>query len=173
MRLLVTYLTVLRAHEAKRHGTNVNIEAPTYKPSFSPSPNFLLICLLLKHPPILTLTINHIMSFKTTATISSFGGKLLKLTHSASTVGCEMALNLYLPPNAQDPSHKIPVLFYLAGLTCTGDNGAEKGFFQSRASEKGIAIVYPDTSPRTSCPLPLPLVAPITPTNKNGQIKED
>lgn len=86
------------------------------------------------------------MSFKTTATIVSFGGKLLKLTHDASTTGCEMALNLYLPPNSE--KGKIPVLFYLAGLTCTGDNGAEKGFFQYGASQKGIAVVYPDTSPR-------------------------
>ena len=92
------------------------------------------------------------MSFKTTATIASFGGKLLKLTHNASTTGCEMALNLYLPPQAflsASAQHKVPVLFYLAGLTCTGDNGAEKGFFQYGASQKGIAVVYPDTSPRT------------------------
>ncbi|TVY39154.1 S-formylglutathione hydrolase [Lachnellula occidentalis] len=88
------------------------------------------------------------MSFKTTATIASFGGKLLKLTHTSSTLSCDMALNLYLPPSAEASTQKIPVLFYLAGLTCTGDNGAEKGFFQKRASEKGIAVVYPDTSPR-------------------------
>ncbi|KAI9866375.1 MAG: hypothetical protein M1813_001497 [Trichoglossum hirsutum] len=85
--------------------------------------------------------------FKTTATIASFGGNLLKLTHNASTTGCEMALNLYLPPQAEG-SKKVPVLFYLSGLTCTADNCTEKGFFQYGASQKGIAIVYPDTSPR-------------------------
>jgi len=90
------------------------------------------------------------MSFKTTATIASFGGKLLKLSHSSSTLSCDMALNLYLPPSAEASTQKIPVLFYLAGLTCTGDNGAEKGFFQKGASEKGIAVVYPDTSPSNS-----------------------
>jgi S-formylglutathione hydrolase len=58
-----------------------------------------------------------------------------------------MKLNLYLPPSASS-SKPAPVLFYLAGLTCTGDNGAEKGFFQHKASQKGIAVVYPDTSPR-------------------------
>jgi S-formylglutathione hydrolase FrmB len=90
------------------------------------------------------------MSFKTTATIASCGGKLLKLTHNATSTGCEMALNLYLPPQAtSNSSQKVPVLFYLAGLTCTGDNGAEKGFFQHGASQKGIALVYPDTSPST------------------------
>lgn len=61
-----------------------------------------------------------------------------------------MALNLYLPPQASTTTHKIPVLFYLSGLTCTGDNCAEKGFFQYGASQKGIAVVYPDTSPRMS-----------------------
>jgi len=86
------------------------------------------------------------MSFTTKATIASFGGKLLKLTHDASTTGCAMALNVYLPPQAS--SQKVPVLIYLSGLTCTGDNCAEKGFFQYAASQKGIAIVYPDTSPR-------------------------
>jgi len=90
------------------------------------------------------------MSFKTTATIASFGGKLLKLTHEASTTSCQMAVNIFLPPQAK--LHKVPVLFFLSGLTCTGDNCAEKGFFQATAAEKGIAIVYPDTSPRTFPP---------------------
>nr|CCA94941.1 putative carbohydrate esterase family 1 [uncultured eukaryote] len=89
------------------------------------------------------------MSVKTTATIASFGGKLLKLTHNSSTVGCEMAFNLYLPPQATtNKSHKVPLLIWLSGLTCTGDNCSEKGFFQHGASEKGIAVLYPDTSPR-------------------------
>jgi S-formylglutathione hydrolase FrmB len=85
------------------------------------------------------------MTFETTATIASFGGKLLKLKHHAKSTNCDMALNLYLPPQAS--KQMVPVIFYLAGLTCTGDNGAEKGFFQHGASERGIAIVYPDTSP--------------------------
>ncbi|KAI9886713.1 MAG: hypothetical protein M1823_001489 [Watsoniomyces obsoletus] len=88
------------------------------------------------------------MSFKINATIASFGGKLLKLSHDASTTGCQMALNLYLPPQATQQSEKVPVLFYLSGLTCTGDNCAEKGFFQHGASRRGIAVVYPHTSPR-------------------------
>ncbi|CAD6570305.1 MAG: hypothetical protein ASARMPREDX12_004979 [Alectoria sarmentosa] len=89
------------------------------------------------------------MSIQTKATIASFGGKLLKLSHNASSTNCEMAFNLYLPPQTTtNPLHKVPLLIYLAGLTCTGDNGAEKGFFQHAASEKGIAVLYPDTSPR-------------------------
>ncbi|MCJ1363194.1 hypothetical protein MMC16_002301 [Acarospora aff. strigata] len=89
------------------------------------------------------------MSVQTKATIASFGGKLLKLTHAATTTNCEMGFNLYLPPQATlNPLHKVPVLIYLSGLTCTGDNCAEKGFFQHGASRRGIAVLYPDTSPR-------------------------
>ncbi|KAI4279272.1 MAG: hypothetical protein LQ337_000408 [Flavoplaca oasis] len=89
------------------------------------------------------------MAVTTKATIANFGGKLLKCAHNASTTNCEMAFNLYLPPQATvNPLHKVPLLIYLAGLTCTGDNGAEKGFFQHAASQKGIAVLYPDTSPR-------------------------
>ena len=101
------------------------------------------------------------MAFQTKATIASFGGKLLKLTHNAKTTSCEMAVNLYLPPQAiVNPLHKVPVLFFLSGLTCTPDNCAEKGFFQHGASEKGIAVVYPDTSPRKHCLLPNDQFAP-------------
>ncbi|KAN0080876.1 Alpha/Beta hydrolase fold [Elaphomyces granulatus] len=89
------------------------------------------------------------MSLARKATIASFGGRLLKLTHNATTTNCEMAFNLYLPPQAiQDPSQKVPMLIYLSGLTCTADNCSEKGFFQYGASKRGIAVLYPDTSPR-------------------------
>lgn len=88
------------------------------------------------------------MSITTKATIASFGGKLLKLSHNASTVGCEMAFNLFLPPQSTiNPLHKMPLLIYLSGLTCTPDNCSEKGFFQHGASKHGIAVLYPDTSP--------------------------
>ncbi|KAL8763128.1 MAG: hypothetical protein Q9184_001021 [Pyrenodesmia sp. 2 TL-2023] len=89
------------------------------------------------------------MSVTTKATIASFGGKLLKCTHNASTTNCEMGFNLYMPPQAiLNSLHRVPLLIYLAGLTCTGDNGTEKGFFQHAASQKRIAVLYPDTSPR-------------------------
>src|SRR5450755_2047594 len=90
-------------------------------------------------------------SVTTKATIASFGGKLLKLSHPAKTTGCDMAFNLYLPPQAaSNPQHKVPLFIWLSGLTCTPDNCTEKGFFQHGASKHGIAILYPDTSPRRS-----------------------
>lgn len=93
------------------------------------------------------------MSFETKATIASFGGKLLKLSHESSTTGTPMAVNLYLPPSVASSSSgssskKVPVLIYLSGLTCTPDNCSEKGFLQAHAAKHDLAIVYPDTSPR-------------------------
>lgn len=86
------------------------------------------------------------MTFETKATIANFHGKLLKLSHNSTSTGTPMNLNLYLPP--QSATQKVPVLFYLSGLTCTAENCSEKGFMQRHASIHGIAIVYPDTSPR-------------------------
>jgi len=85
------------------------------------------------------------MSVTTKATIASFGGKLLKLTHNAKTTGCEMAFNLFIP---KSPKENIPLFIWLSGLTCTADNCSEKGFFQHGANKHGIAVLYPDTSPR-------------------------
>lgn len=101
--------------------------------------------------------IRHItvsMSLQTKSSIASFGGRLLKLAHSASTTKCEMNFNLFIPAQikSHSPSSSFPLLIYLAGLTCTGDNCAEKGFFQHAASKQGIAVLYPDTSPRKSIP---------------------
>ncbi|KAK1750697.1 S-formylglutathione hydrolase [Echria macrotheca] len=89
------------------------------------------------------------MPFETKASIASFGGKLLKLSHPSSSTTTPMAVNIYLPPAAlTTPPTKVPVLFYLSGLTCSPENCSEKGFFQHNASRRGLAVVYPDTSPR-------------------------
>ncbi|ROV94419.1 hypothetical protein VSDG_05933 [Cytospora chrysosperma] len=87
-------------------------------------------------------------SFEKRATIASFGGTLLKLTHQSTATGTPMNLNLYLPPKAAKENKKVPVLIWLSGLTCTPDNCTEKGFFQHGASLHNIAVLYPDTSPR-------------------------
>jgi len=102
---------------------------------------------LVESSPILRPNQIVSMALTTNTTIASFGGKLLKLSHDSALLGCKMNLNLYLPPS-KSPNEKFPVLWWLSGLTCTGDNCAEKGFFQATASHHGIAIVYPDTSPR-------------------------
>ncbi|KAH7329342.1 Alpha/Beta hydrolase protein [Stachybotrys elegans] len=87
------------------------------------------------------------MAFTTNATINTMGGKLLKLSHQSSTTGTAMNLNLFIPPGASS-SAKAPVLIYLSGLTCTPDNVSEKGFLHAHAAPLGLALLFPDTSPR-------------------------
>ncbi|KAJ3808768.1 carbohydrate esterase family 1 protein [Lentinula aff. lateritia] len=79
----------------------------------------------------------------------SFEGELTKYKFkSAALGGLPANFNLFVPTNASIPN-KVPVLVYLAGLTCTEDNGsAQKGSFLGPASSQGIAILFPDTSPR-------------------------
>ncbi|KAK5631967.1 hypothetical protein RRF57_007681 [Xylaria bambusicola] len=90
------------------------------------------------------------MGFEVKATIANFGGQLLKLSHQSSTTQTPMAVSVYLPPAAVSGNNTapVPVLIYLSGLTCTPDNCSEKGFFQAHAAKHGIALVWPDTSPR-------------------------
>lgn len=76
----------------------------------------------------------------------SFGGVQAVYTHPSSTCGVDMTFAVYLPPQAQ--YEPVPVLWYLSGLTCTHDNAMTKGGFQQHAAKHGIAIVFPDTSPR-------------------------
>lgn len=57
-----------------------------------------------------------------------------------------MKFHVYFPPAA--PKAKVPVLYYLSGLTCTDENFVQKAGAERRASELGIALVAPDTSPR-------------------------
>lgn len=79
--------------------------------------------------------------------IKVFGGQLIKYTIKSATLGgLRTTFNIYLPPTEYGTS--VPVLWYLSGLTCTEDNAAQKGGFFSTASTEGIALIFPDTSPR-------------------------
>ncbi len=77
----------------------------------------------------------------------TFGGRQGVYTHQASTVDCEMEFSVFTPPQALD-GIKVPVIWYLSGLTCTQDNATTKAGFQRMAAELGLLIVCPDTSPR-------------------------
>ena len=57
-----------------------------------------------------------------------------------------MTFSVYLPPQAT--MAKVPVLYWLSGLTCTDDNVRTKAGMQRYAAEHGIALIFPDTSPR-------------------------
>ncbi|GAA6021246.1 hypothetical protein JCM11491_001522 [Sporobolomyces phaffii] len=80
----------------------------------------------------------------------SFGGVLrkYKIASASSLGGLEAQVNVFLPEQAINDGAKVPVLYYLAGLTCNEDTGAQKGGFLRDAAAHGIALVFPDTSPR-------------------------
>lgn len=66
--------------------------------------------------------------------------------HASDACGCDMTFGLYLPPQAKDGP--VPVLWYLSGLTCTHENAMTKAAAQGFAADAGMAVVFPDTSPR-------------------------
>lgn len=75
-----------------------------------------------------------------------FGGVQGVYSHASDACGCDMTFGLYLPPQAENGP--VPVLWYLSGLTCTHENAMTKAAAQGFAAESGIALVFPDTSPR-------------------------
>lgn len=77
----------------------------------------------------------------------NFGGVHRRYGHRSSVLDCHMVFAVYLPPQAL-AGHRVPVLYWLSGLTCTDENFMQKAGAQRIAAELGIAIVAPDTSPR-------------------------
>ena len=76
----------------------------------------------------------------------AFGGVQGVYTHASAATGTDMTFGLYLPPAAE--AGPVPVLWYLSGLTCTHENAMVKAGAQAFAAEAGIAVIFPDTSPR-------------------------
>ena len=75
-----------------------------------------------------------------------FGGTQGVYTHPSEACACDMTFGLFLPEEARDGP--VPLLWYLSGLTCTHENAMVKAGMQGWAAEQGIALVFPDTSPR-------------------------
>ena len=75
-----------------------------------------------------------------------FGGWQDVYRHESSTLHCVMQFAVYLPPQAA--WEKLPVLYWLSGLTCTEQNFITKAGAQRYAAEHGVILVAPDTSPR-------------------------
>ena len=78
--------------------------------------------------------------------IKEFGGYLNRYSHQSDSCHCEMTFSVYLPP--QVSAGNVPALYWLSGLTCTDDNARVKAGAQRYAAEHGVALVFPDTSPR-------------------------
>lgn len=77
----------------------------------------------------------------------SFGGWHKQYSHQSTVLNCSMRFAIYLPPQASK-GKKVPVLYWLSGLTCSDENFMQKAGAFRVAAELGIAIVAPDTSPR-------------------------
>jgi S-formylglutathione hydrolase len=75
-----------------------------------------------------------------------FGGTQGVYSHSSESCGCDMTFGLFMPREARDGP--VPLLWYLSGLTCTHENAMTKAGAQAWAADHGIALVFPDTSPR-------------------------
>ena len=83
---------------------------------------------------------------KTVSANTCFGGTQGVYTHTSKSCACDMTFAVFLPVEAKDGP--VPVLWYLSGLTCTHENAMSKAGAQVWAAEHGIALIFPDTSPR-------------------------
>ncbi len=87
------------------------------------------------------------MSIENLSCNKSFGGWHKQYSHYSQTLNCAMRFAIYLPPQAMSGA-RVPVLYWLSGLTCTDENFMQKAGALRIAAELGVAIIAPDTSPR-------------------------
>ncbi|WP_070158202.1 S-formylglutathione hydrolase [Sphingobium phenoxybenzoativorans] len=80
------------------------------------------------------------------STNKAFGGVQGVYRHASAATGTDMTFSVFVPDHA--PGAKLPVVWYLSGLTCTHANVTEKGEFRRACAEHGLIFVAPDTSPR-------------------------
>ena len=83
---------------------------------------------------------------KTISENRAFGGVQGVYSHASTACACDMTFGLFLPEQAEDGP--VPILWFLSGLTCTHENAMVKAGTQRWAAEMGLAVVFPDTSPR-------------------------
>lgn len=75
-----------------------------------------------------------------------FGGTQFVYRHTSTATSTEMRFSAFVPPQAEEK--KVPVVWFLSGLTCTEENFTVKAGAQRIAAELGLLIIAPDTSPR-------------------------
>ena len=80
--------------------------------------------------------------------VKSFQGAQVRYEHFSNTLNCRMTLSVFFPKLLITDNSNFPVVYWLSGLTCTDENFVQKAGIQRHASELGIIIVAPDTSPR-------------------------
>jgi S-formylglutathione hydrolase len=90
------------------------------------------------------------MMMRTTSEHRCFGGVQGFYRHASEVIGAPMRFSVYRPPQAVQGQGPVPVLFFLAGLTCTEETFMMKGGAQRYAAEHGVILVAPDTSARNT-----------------------
>lgn len=83
---------------------------------------------------------------ETVSSVRSFGGEQAVLRHASEVTGTDMTFSVFVPDHTEGA--KLPVVWYLSGLTCTHANVTEKGDYRRACAELGLIFVAPDTSPR-------------------------
>jgi S-formylglutathione hydrolase len=86
------------------------------------------------------------VTIETVSEAKAFGGVQGVYRHASAATGTSMTFSVFVPEHA--PGAKLPVLWYLSGLTCTHANVTEKGEYRAACAAHGIVFVAPDTSPR-------------------------
>jgi S-formylglutathione hydrolase len=87
------------------------------------------------------------MTLETLSTNRAHKGVQGVFWHRSAETGTDMTFSVFVPPKA-DAGAKLPVIWYLSGLTCTHANVTEKGEYRRACAELGLIFVAPDTSPR-------------------------
>lgn len=87
------------------------------------------------------------MSLQLVSSQKMFNGWQQRYRHTSSVNQCEMTFSVYVPFRVAQ-GHKVPVVYFLSGLTCTDENVSTKAGAQQYAAQLGIMLVMPDTSPR-------------------------
>ncbi|MGW8279534.1 S-formylglutathione hydrolase [Sphingomonas aurantiaca] len=83
---------------------------------------------------------------ETVSTSKAYGGTQGVYRHASTATGTDMMFAVYVPPHAEGA--RLPVLWFLSGLTCTHANVMDKGEYRRACAELGVILIAPDTSPR-------------------------
>ena len=87
------------------------------------------------------------MTIEIVSEMRSHGGRQLVVRHASNSTSTDMVFSIFLPPQAEEGA-RLPMVWYLSGLTCTHSNVTEKGEYRAACAEHGLVFIAPDTSPR-------------------------
>ena len=86
------------------------------------------------------------MTVETVSEVRCFGGNQGVYTHASEATGTDMTFQVFVPEHRK--GDRLPVLWWLSGLTCTHENAMIKCHYHQACAEHGVILVGPDTSPR-------------------------